>query len=301
MKSYKINLIFTILLLCFGQLSAQNFTLTAGTETFESIYAKSSRWPNHNFGKHPFIIDFDIQGFGKADSIRFGLSTAIVYSSAHNGEFWIGVNSRNEGKSPEFSDIWWQIRDIDGEKVLIIEYRASYEDFPNMYGEYQIRFYQNSGKIRYHYGKPGFIKGENEDILIGIDQIGVEPEYIMYLNGDPHNPKVATAVPEVRYLDDYPAENTYYDFTPNTTSIGNRELAISTSVTQTQNGFRIQNHNTDIQADLLNAEGKLIANGQNYGSPYIFLIPQEIKQGLFLIRVTETATGKSATIKVLRN
>lgn len=289
------------LVILFYSGTAQNSELSISKAPFQRLVDPvklESGWQGSPTIAIPF--DFAIPTIGKFDSILVTRHSLRVYRGVPDESytlaampFALNLDDTNEIRS---SELFMKEEGQPGTRVLTIEFEIEMANMEGTY-VYQASLYENTGKISFHYGECPFANELKNIVVVGLELMNAD-ELINfhYLEGDPESPVSYKSLQEpYQYLTHCVSDSMVYtfNFLPNSLT---QNIKVQSALQSTETGFRISNSEDLVSAVLYSVEGKIIAEGQKFGTYFFFQNLKNLPQGIYVVYVTST-TGESWSYK----
>lgn len=288
----------------FGQLTQSSIEHSVSNKPFESIASELTKLRFNPFRKKAIKFPFEMtfQNFGAIDSLEIQFNH-IEGENGNAFELHFNPLSFNIGHYTTASSEVYMESSIEP-NLMVLEYQLEIRNentdsvFPY---HYQVIFDGDDQTVSYNYANdPDLFHTEGERFYVGLSlENDTEGNWFYNLFGPPDNPSASNTLETFDLLDSLPQKNTLYTFSNIATSVGEQSILDQSRLEKTKNGYRVFTTLQNVTVELINLNGQVLSQANNFGSNYYFISPEiELSSGVYLIKVSQ-ANGKFATYKAI--
>jgi hypothetical protein len=288
------KLTFTILfaLLIGGLVKAQTeYTLTHSTGTYTELSASTNINKVWDFEDAMIKLPFKFKYFKKDfDTIYVTMQSAFFSRPGLNFDniFYGSFNYFPENDDPNLSPVSFAITGTAPNRILKLQFKnvkAEVIDIEEEFtANYQMWFYETSNKFQFHFGpNVNTDLNLNEHIMGFID---VDNSPYLAISGTASEPTLVrvTSAASFKGISKHPSNGQIYTFNPEAPSTSTQTIIKPYTLTYNENGMLI-NSNVNIEIEILDLNGKLIATQNNDKANSFILNTNLLQSGLYIVRL----------------
>jgi hypothetical protein len=288
------KLTFTILfaLLIGGLVKAQTeYTLTHSTGTYTELSASTNINKVWDFEDAMIKLPFKFKYFKKDfDTIYVTMQSAFFSRPGLNFDniFYGSFNYFPENDDPNLSPVSYAITGTAPNRILKLQFKnvkAEVIDIEEEFtANYQMWFYETSSKFQFHFGpNVNTDLNLNEHIMGFID---VDNSPYLAISGTASEPTLVrvTSAASFKGISKHPSNGQIYTFNPEAPSTSTQTIIKPYTLTYNENGMLI-NSNVNIEIEILDLNGKLIATQNNDKANSVILNTNLLQSGLYIVRI----------------
>ncbi len=288
------KLTFTILfaLLIGGLVKAQTeYTLTHSTGTYTELSASTNINKVWDFEDAMIKLPFKFKYFKKDfDTIYVTMQSAFFSRPGLNFDniFYGSFNYFPENDDPNLSPVSYAITGTAPNRILKLQFKnvkAEVIDIEEEFtANYQMWFYETSSKFQFHFGpNVNTDLNLNEHIMGFID---VDNSPYLAISGTASEPTIVrvTSAASFKGISKHPSNGQIYTFNPEAPSTSTQTIIKPYTLTYNENGMLI-NSNVNIEIEILDLNGKLIATQNNDKANSVILNTNLLQSGLYIVRI----------------
>jgi hypothetical protein len=288
------KLTFTILfaLLIGGLVKAQTeYTLTHSTGTYTELSASTNINKVWDFEDAMIKLPFKFKYFKKDfDTIYVTMQSAFFSRPGLNFDniFYGSFNYFPENDDPNLSPVSYAITGTAPNRILKLQFKnvkAEVIDIEEEFtANYQMWFNETSNKFQFHFGpNVNTDLNLNEHIMGFID---VDNSPYLAISGTASEPTLVrvTSAASFKGISKHPSNGQIYTFNPEAPSTSTQTIIKPYTLTYNENGMLI-NSNVNIEIEILDLNGKLIATQNNDKANSFILNTNLLQSGLYIVRI----------------